>query len=150
MTTEMTKKSAGAASPPGRLEMEFPASAERLSEVRRALEQLADGTRLSRMERDDLLTAVDEAVANAIRHGSPRGKESVVHVGFTATPAGIAVSVQDEGQGFTVPSAAPTMPGPEANGGRGLPLMCALSDRVEIASNNGGTRVSLEKKARGG
>ena len=148
MTTEPTK-SAGAASP-GRVEMEFPASPERLSEVRRALEQVAAGTRLSRMERDDLLTAVDEAVANAIRHGSPRGKESKVCVHFETTPAGLAVSVQDEGQGFTVPSAAPTMPGPESNGGRGLPLMCALSDRIEIAANSGGTRVSLEKKARGG
>ncbi len=56
----------------------------------------------------------------------------------------VQVEVQDQGRGFAVPS-PPVMPSPEATGGRGLPLMCALADSVEIASSDHGTRVTLRK-----
>ena len=89
------------------------------------------------MDRDrveDFLTAVDEAVANAIRHGSPRRERDVVRVRCLPLPSGVRVEIQDQGKGFVVPR-SPVMPGPEATGGRGLPLMCALADKVEVRSS---------------
>jgi anti-sigma regulatory factor (Ser/Thr protein kinase) len=57
------------------------------------------------------------------------------------------VEVRDQGDGFAVPGTT-AMPGPEAPGGRGLPLMCALADAVEIASSPRGTTITLKKLAR--
>jgi anti-sigma regulatory factor (Ser/Thr protein kinase) len=125
--------------------MEFSARAEHLAQVRKLVERLAARSDLHRDEVDDFLTAVDEAVANAIRHGSPRGgdHDSVRVTGRSLADA-LVVEVEDHGKGFAIPS-APVMPSPDAPGGRGLPLMCALADTVEIASDQHGTRVTLKK-----
>jgi anti-sigma regulatory factor (Ser/Thr protein kinase) len=133
----------------GPVELEFPAKPEHLADVRKRVEQLAARTPLKRHEIDDFLTAVDEAVANAIRHGSPQGERSKVRVVCRNSPNTLAVEVQDEGNGFSAPS-APAMPSPEAMGGRGLPLMCALADSMEVASSPHGTRVTLQKSLKNG
>lgn len=130
-----------------REEMDFSADARYLSEVRRTVERFASGTSLQRTEVDDFLTAVDEAVANAIRHGSPHDHGSRVHVLCERFADAIRVEVRDQGNGFAIPS-SPKMPSPEASGGRGLPLMCALADRVEVASTDAGTVVTLQKLLR--
>ena len=130
-----------------RADLSFPAQPRFLSEVRRTLERMARHARLSQSESQDLLTAVDEAVANAIRHGSPRGEQNTVRVTCETAPNALVVSVQDEGRGFQVAS-DPQMPEPDAPGGRGLPLMCALADTLEVTRHGGGTRVTLEKHAR--
>jgi anti-sigma regulatory factor (Ser/Thr protein kinase) len=124
--------------------MAFPADARHLADVRRAVTEVGGPTSLDRYAMADFLTAVDEAVANAIRHGSPRGLQDTVHVVCAPADGGISVEVRDSGRGFVSPS-TPSMPGPEATGGRGLPLMCALADRVEVASTPNGTRVTLSK-----
>jgi serine/threonine-protein kinase RsbW len=128
------------------VELEFFARPDQLVDVRRLVERLAAKTRLSREEIDDFLTAVDEAAANAIRHGSPKGDRSLVKVICHTLPTALIIEVRDQGEGFSVPSMSP-MPGPEAPGGRGLPLMCALADAVEIASNPKGTTITLKKLA---
>jgi anti-sigma regulatory factor (Ser/Thr protein kinase) len=94
------------------------------------------------------LTAVDEAVANAVRHGSPRGAQSRIHVSCQPLPRGLLVEVRDQGKGFVVPE-RPRMPDPEASGGRGLPLMCALADSIKITSGRKGTTVTLKKTSEG-
>ena len=123
------------------VELEFFARPDRLAEVRKLVERLAAKTRLNKEEVEDFLTAVDEAAANAIRHGSPQGERSLVKVVCQI------VEVRDQGNGFFVPGNA-RMPEPDAPGGRGLPLMCALADTVEIASNPKGTTITLKKLAR--
>ncbi len=133
----------------GPIELEFSAKPEYLAEVRKLVQRIAAETPLKRHEIDDFLTAVDEAVANAIRHGSPQGERSKVRVVCRNSAGALSVEVQDEGKGFLVPG-RPSMPGPEATGGRGLPLMCALADSMEVASNPRGTRVTLQKSAKNG
>ena len=128
------------------VELEFYARPEQLMEVRRLVERLGKKTPLSRSELDDLLTAVDEAAANAIRYGSPLGTRDRVRVVCHLLQNGLLIEVRDNGNGFTAPH-SPTMPEPEASGGRGLPLMCALADSVEIASSSRGTTITLKKVA---
>ncbi|MBC8104547.1 MAG: ATP-binding protein [Cytophagales bacterium] len=129
------------------VELEFFAKPDHLAEVRKLVERLASKTRLSKEELEDFLTAVDEAAANAIRHGSPNKERSLVRVICHTLPDALIVEVRDQGQGFLVPY-SPSMPGPEAAGGRGLPLMCALADTIEIASTPKGTTITLKKLAR--
>ena len=129
------------------VELEFFARPDQLADVRKLVERLAAKTRLNKEEAEDFLTAVDEAAANAIRHGSPKGERSLVKVVCHTLPAALIVEVRDQGEGFAVPGTT-AMPGPEASGGRGLPLMCALADAVEIASSPRGTTITLKKLAR--
>ena len=139
----------GSAQNDGPVELEFPAKPAHLADVRKTVERLAAQTPLKRHEIEDFLTAVDEAVANAIRHGSPQGERNKVRVVCRNRPDTLSVEVQDEGTGFSAPH-APAMPGPEAMGGRGLPLMCALADTMEVASSSHGTRVTLQKSLKNG
>ncbi len=129
------------------VELEFFARPDQLADVRKLIERLAAKTRLNKEEIEDLLTAADEAAANAIRHGSPRGERSLVKVVCHTLPTALIIEVRDQGAGFAVPGDSP-MPGPDAPGGRGLPLMCALADAVEIASSPKGTTITLKKLAR--
>lgn len=126
---------------------DFPSRAEVLIEVRRMVEQAAAGTTLGREAIDDLLTAVDEAAANAIRHGSPKtGPNAFLRITCLNAPNSIEVRVRDFGTGFSVPE-SPVMPEPDAMGGRGLPLMVALADSVAIESTPSGSTVTLIKRS---
>jgi serine/threonine-protein kinase RsbW len=89
---------------------------------------------------DPLVLAVAEACNNAILHaaGEAFGVSLVVQ-GSQCT-----VTVSDAGSGF-VPPERPRMPAPEAMSHRGLALMEALVDRVQVSSNAGGTTVVLEQ-----
>ena len=128
------------------LTLDIPAQAEYLVGVRRQIECVAKQTSLSQTQVEDFLTAVDEAVANAIRHGSPNREQSRIAVSCSRLPHGLIVEIQDEGTGAEFPN-APTMPLPHEIGGRGLPLMMALADTVEIIPSEQGTRVKVAKFA---
>ena len=128
---------------------DFPARPDILSDARRMVEGCASQTHLSKEQTEDLLTAVDEAAANAIRHGSPKeGPNARLRIICQHTENWLEVRVRDFGTGFAVPE-VPTMPAPDAMGGRGLPLMVALADSVAIASSPEGTTVTLIKRANG-
>jgi serine/threonine-protein kinase RsbW len=89
---------------------------------------------------DPLVLAVAEACNNAILHaaGDAFGLSLVVQ-GSRCT-----VTVSDAGAGF-IPPDRPRMPAPEAIGHRGLALMQALVDRVQVSSDAGGTTVVIEQ-----
>jgi serine/threonine-protein kinase RsbW len=87
---------------------------------------------------EQLVLAVAEACNNAILHA--KGDEFTVSVVVDSGRA--LVTVADHGAGF-VPPAHPTMPGPQATGRRGLALMQALVDDVDVVSDRAGTTVML-------
>jgi serine/threonine-protein kinase RsbW len=85
-----------------------------------------------------MVLAVAEACNNAILHaGGDDFTVSIVVDGGRAL-----VSVADDGDGFD-PPARPSMPGPQATGRRGLALMQALVDAVDVTSSGRGTTVAL-------
>jgi serine/threonine-protein kinase RsbW len=85
-----------------------------------------------------LVLAVAEACNNVILHAAgPTFTISVVVDGGRAM-----VAVADNGSGFD-PPAHPTMPAPQATGNRGLALMEALVEQVDVVSGDGGTTVML-------
>ncbi len=84
------------------------------------------------------MLAVAEACNNAILHAG--GSEFTVSVMVEGGRA--MVTVADNGAGFE-PPVRPTMPSPQSMGNRGLALMRALVDDVDVASNAGGTTVVL-------
>ena len=87
---------------------------------------------------EPLVLAVAEACNNAILHAG--GDHFGVSILVEGTDCTIVVS--DTGQGF-VPPVRAEMPAPDAPGNRGLALMQALVDRVEVDSSQAGTTVVL-------
>jgi serine/threonine-protein kinase RsbW len=87
---------------------------------------------------EPLVLAVAEACNNVILHAA--GDDFTVSVVIDDGRA--LVTVADRGAGF-VPPAHPAMPGPLATGHRGLALMEALVDDVDVVSDGAGTTVML-------
>ncbi|MDD9368578.1 MAG: ATP-binding protein [Acidimicrobiales bacterium] len=102
--------------------------------VRHALQSAAPSVDVA--ERIELAAA--EACNNAILHA--RGSAFTVNV--VIDDGQVVVTVADDGEGFEPPSSS-TMPSPQTIGQRGLPLMRALVDEVDVTSDGDGTTVVL-------
>jgi len=92
----------------------------------------------------DVRVAVGEALANAIRHGSPGGGADIVQVTVTAFADRVVIDVTDSGSGFDGrPGGTDDL---YAASGRGVMFMRALMDSVQFSpAPGGGTSVTLEK-----
>jgi serine/threonine-protein kinase RsbW len=85
-----------------------------------------------------LVLAVAEACNNAILHADGEA----FGISIEVREMNCTIVVTDAGEGF-VPPARAEMPAPDATGHRGLALMQALVDHVEVSSNEAGTTVIL-------
>jgi anti-sigma regulatory factor (Ser/Thr protein kinase) len=109
-----------------------------LRRARRLAEQAADDFGLDEDARFRLTLAANEAVANAIEHGSP-SPDATVLLRVRADPDGVRFEVRDGGR-FTVGFPDP---GELAQRGRGLPMIASLVDEVDIRPGENGTHVTL-------
>lgn len=88
----------------------------------------------------DLMLATTEAVTNAVQHGKAWPNDCILFV-TEPCPSGLWVEVCDLG---TFDSAL--VPAPlEATSGRGMQIIAALVDRLEVRSREGRTLVRFEK-----
>ena len=89
----------------------------------------------------DVLTCIQEACKNALRFAdSPRG----VHAWVVVDRGEIVATVRDYGAGLSTVRLPTAPPDPDSESGRGLFLMGALMDRVELLVGHG-TEVRLHK-----
>ena len=102
--------------------------------VRRSMQRYAQRLGLDEDRCFALLTAAGEAIANAVEHAYP-GPPGVVRVHASATDDVLTVTVEDDGKW------RPAQRRDER--GRGLPLMRALMDAVEIRTHQARTEVRL-------
>lgn len=92
----------------------------------------------------DIKVALGEALANAVRHGSPMGQATQVTVDVIAYDDRVILEVMDTGVGFDGSHAGSD--DLYAPSGRGIMFMRALMDRVEFEpADIGGTLVRLTK-----
>ena len=95
--------------------------------------------------------AVREAAINAIKHGNRLDPRKRVRIVFEFDSHGMSVSIRDRGQGFDENAVKdPTLPeNLFQSSGRGLLLMKAFVDKVEVHGKNGkGAEVHLYKGLR--
>jgi len=125
-------------------EFSFPAVLAEIPTARRRVAAQAEACGLSDPAQFDLLLAVGESLANAVKHGSPRQGDDLVHVRVGMSAGGVVVEVRDQGSGFGSSRLAP----PEAleAGGRGIPFMRALVDELRFDFTPEGTSVLLVKR----
>lgn len=115
------------------LELELPADTRAPSVVRRAVEPIALG--LSDEVRFNLRLLVSELVANSVRHAG-LDRAGTVRVRARLEPDRLHVEVHDGG-GFDWRAPEPHVI--DAEGGRGLPLVAALSTRWGLTFDRGTT-----------
>ncbi len=132
-----------------RTAVRLPATPEAPTHAR---ELVAGALRDAGWSRDDVAgaaLAVDEAVQNAIEHGSvPRAPVEVV---VDVDEEGAEIVVRDRGRpGASVPAGPPRRPGPSSVRGRGRAIMRDLADEVDWRDRDGGTEVRLRLTPRDG
>ena len=102
---------------------------------------------VSEDERGDLMVAIMEALNNAIGHGNSEDASRQVHLKIDVQPASLTIWVRDEGRGFD-PGATRDPRAPEnlmRDSGRGLLMMRAFMDEVDIRPSQTGTLVKMVK-----
>jgi serine/threonine-protein kinase RsbW len=120
----------------------LPATPASASRARAIVRELGSARGLSLEDTWDLTLATTEAVANVINHGTPCG------------PQGFLLRVQSCGEGVCVEicdcgTFSPTirnLPHTDSVGGRGIPLIAAVSDVFEVVPGADQTRVRIGKR----
>lgn len=124
--------------------LDMNADVDELAGVRDQVYEMISTLDFSESALFDIKVAVGEALANAIRHGSPSDGGVGIHVDVTAYADRVAVSVTDSGRGFDGDHVCSD--DLYAVGGRGVMFMRALMDQVSFCpSDEGGTEVNLVK-----
>src|SRR5271165_6028331 len=86
----------------------------------------------SELDEIDILIALQEALANAVRHGCKDDPSKMIYCSAAIDPAGFTLIIRDPGPGFDVAAATQST---EAGAnttehGRGICLMRSLMDEV--------------------
>lgn len=122
--------------------LEFPARSCSLADIRAEVCETLEPLQIPDAAFFDIRVAVGEALANAIRHGSPHGEEDSVSVTVSVYPDRVMFVVTDRGEGFDGECASDG--DPYAASGRGVMFMRALMDKVDfVRLPDGGTAVTL-------
>lgn len=111
----------------------IPSHINNIHMVERFVEDLCDYYNINNNYFGNILTAVTEAVENAIFHGNKRDISKKVYLKFEIKPEGYSFKIKDQGDGFNLD----TIPDPtDINGdfskteGRGLYIMKSLADNT--------------------
>ena len=92
----------------------------------------------------DVLLALDEAVSNAVRHGSRAGEPVVVTV--ESDGEWVEMTVRDGGPTPRLPRLPAEPPPVLQTGGRGLWLILQLVDEVRLQRIEDGTRLTMRRR----
>jgi anti-sigma regulatory factor (Ser/Thr protein kinase) len=120
----------------------LPPTSSSLPDLRRSVAQtLGD---LNQEVVDDVLLALDEAVSNAIRHGSRGGEQVLVTV--ESDDEWVEMTVRDGGPTPRLPRLPAEPPPVLQTGGRGLWLILQLVDEVRLQRIEDGTRLTMRRR----
>ena len=121
---------------PESLSARWPAEKDALVGMRQLLRRWLRAQGATEDETFDITVATQEACANAVEHAYAPGRRTFVLEATYRAPM-VRVTVRDEGR---------WRPPRGHNRGRGLPLMRALMERVEVEHGDAGTIVILERE----
>ncbi|HET8787700.1 MAG TPA: ATP-binding protein [Actinomycetes bacterium] len=124
------------------LNLTLPPSSSCLPDLRRSVARTLEGVDEEVVA--DVLLALDEAVSNAIRHGSRAGDPVLVSV--KADGGWIEMVVHDGGPTPRLPRLPAEPPPALQTGGRGLWLILQLVDEVRLQRIDGGTRLVMRRQ----
>jgi anti-sigma regulatory factor (Ser/Thr protein kinase) len=127
-------------------EFEITAQPQNAGLVRERIKKAASPFGFPQSALDDIEVAVGEAATNAILYGSPHETSRIVVLSwFNSQEQAFHIEIRDQGHGFD-PASIRTEDDTDALGGRGLRLMRALMDSVQLHYNGSGMNVRLTKR----
>ena len=125
-----------------KIESWLPSAPASATEARALVRDAASELRLDGSTTWELMLATTEAVANAVEHGQPCDPRGIF-LRLEALDGTFEVEVRDCGGCFP---AQPRSTKPDKQGGRGMPIIAAIVDRLVILRTTGITRVRFEKR----
>jgi anti-sigma regulatory factor (Ser/Thr protein kinase) len=125
-----------------RVNLTLPPNSSCLPDLRRSVAGSFEG--VDRAVMADVLLALDEAVSNAIRHGSRAGEP--VQVSVERDGEWVEMSVRDGGPTPRLPRLPDEPPPVLETGGRGLWLILQLVDEVRLQRIGDGTRLVMRRR----
>lgn len=105
------------------------------------VEKICDEFKINTTYFGNILIAITEAVENAIIHGNRGIVEKTVDLYFEYDNNGFQFTIQDEGNGFDFDNIPDPTEAQNANVGRGIYLIKALSDEVNFC--DGGSTLEM-------
>ena len=127
--------------------LDLPRDASLVRDARRTLDGALAGAGVAEDCRDDIRLALTEACGNVVSHAS---LASQYHIDVTVEDGECVIEVTDDGGGFN-PSRVQPVPEPEAGPlsetGRGLHIVAAVVERLDVVSvEDTGTLVRFSKR----
>ena len=119
----------------------LPAAPASAPEARAIVRAAASELRLDGSTTWELMLATTEAVANAVEHGKPCDPRGI-HLSLETRDGTIGIEVRDCGRFPPEPRSMK----PDQQGGRGMPIIATIMDKLEVAPGRGNTRVRFEKR----
>jgi serine/threonine-protein kinase RsbW len=127
--------------------LDLPCEPRSVAVIRAQAAAMAARLPFTPTELDDVVLAVGEAAANAVRHGLRAGARGVIHVRCRADRTGFCVEITDPGDGFDPERVQRPKAGVWQEGGLGIYLMRRIMDAVSYTFDARGTTVRLIKRA---
>jgi anti-sigma regulatory factor (Ser/Thr protein kinase) len=126
-------------------EFTFPGDSDSLAASRQAVMDFIGPHCSSDVEELDIFIALQEALANAVLHGSRNDPAETIHCRVEIDPSAFLITIRDPGPGFDVEAAtrATEFGANTTTHGRGIAMMRDLMD--EVVYRNGGSEVELRK-----
>ena len=124
------------------MNLTLPPTSSYLPDLRRSVARKLEGVDDEVVA--DVLLALDEAVSNAIRHGSRAGDP--VEVSVDSDSEWVEMSVRDGGPTPRLPRLPAEPPPALETGGRGLWLILQLVDEVRLQRIGEGTRLVMRRR----
>lgn len=134
---------------PHEIVLDLPVEPESVDQVQDALERLWDGSDVAAVDRIRFETAVVEVAGNVVEHaysfdqqaGNAGMRELAVR--FRLAADSVEAVISDNGLPMEIDLAAVTMPGEEAESGRGLALAVAAVDELRYERDGGRNRWTM-------
>ena len=122
---------------------EITAHPQNAGEVRERIRAVALAAGFVGLDLGDIEIATGEAITNAILYGSPNSASRIL-ISCSFTQNALHIEIRDQGHGFD-PARVPVDVGTDALGGRGICLMRALMDQVDLHYDGKGMAARLLK-----
>jgi anti-sigma regulatory factor (Ser/Thr protein kinase) len=104
--------------------------------------ELASELRLDGATTWELMLATTEAFANTVEHGRPCDPHGIF-LRAEVRDGRVGVEVSDCGGCFPHPGSSSK---PSGEGGRGIPIIAAITDELEVLPDTGRTRIRFAKR----
>lgn len=124
------------------LRIETDAHAEQLAPLRRELTSWLKAAEVPEAQATDIVLVISEACTNCVEHAYRGHEVGTMLLEATAVDGEIRARIVDSGS-WKTPAVNP------GNSGRGLPLIRAMSDTVEVENSSNGTTIDVTFRVAG-